>query len=407
MKDTILFQIALGLTHPWVVESVSLDTAEKQLNIQLNFHRGSKFTCPECGAEGQKVHNTIEKTWRHLNFFQYETYLTARVPRVTCNSCGIHVVNVPWARQGSGFTLLFEAFVMHLAPLMPVKAMSRELKEHDTRLWRVIKHYTEQALEELDLSEVRRVGFDETSSKRGHDYVSVFVDLDSSKVIFATEGKDSSTVSRFKGFLEAHGGSAENIEHMCCDMSPAFIKGVREYFPETKLTFDKFHIVKVINDALDQVRREERKDNPELSRTRYIWLKNPENLTVKQRKSLEALKISRSNLKTVRAWHIKLNFQDIFNRFRPAEEGESLLKKWYFWATHSRLTPMKEAAYTIKRHWDGVVQWFRSHINNGILEGTNSLIQAAKARARGYRTKKNLIAMIYLIAGKLHFNLPM
>ena len=407
MKDTILFQIALGLTHPWVVESVSLDTAEKQLNIQLNFHRGSKFTCPECGAEGQKVHDTIEKTWRHLNFFQYETYLTARVPRVTCNSCGIHVVNVPWARQGSGFTLLFEAFVMHLAPLMPVKAMSRELKEHDTRLWRVIKHYTEQALEELDLSEVRRVGFDETSSKRGHDYVSVFVDLDSSKVIFATEGKDSSTVSRFKGFLEAHGGSAENIEHMCCDMSPAFIKGVREYFPETKLTFDKFHIVKVINDALDQVRREERKDNPELSRTRYIWLKNPENLTVKQRKSLEALKISRSNLKTVRAWHIKLNFQDIFNRFRPAEEGGSLLKKWYFWATHSRLTPMKEAAYTIKRHWDGVVQWFRSHINNGILEGTNSLIQAAKARARGYRTKKNLIAMIYLIAGKLHFNLPM
>lgn len=155
MKDTILFQIALGLTHPWVVESVSLDTAEKQLNIQLNFHRGSKFTCPECGAEGQKVHDTIEKTWRHLNFFQYETYLTARVPRVTCNSCGIHVVNVPWARQGSGFTLLFEAFVMHLAPLMPVKAMSRELKEHDTRLWRVIKHYTEQALEELDLSEVR------------------------------------------------------------------------------------------------------------------------------------------------------------------------------------------------------------------------------------------------------------
>ena len=186
---------------------------------------------------------------------------------------------------------------------------------------------------------------------------------------------------------------------MCCDMSLAFIKGVREYFPETKLTFDKFHIVKVIKDALAQVRCEERKNDPELSQTRYIWLKNPENLTIKQRERLKELKISRSNLKTVRAWHIKLNFQDIFNRFRPAEEGESLLKKWYFWATHSRLTPMKEAACTIKRHWDGVVQLFRSHINNGILEGTNSLIQAAKARVRGYRTKKNLIAMIYLIAG--------
>ena len=153
---------------------------------------------------------------------------------------------------------------------------------HDTRLWRVIRRYTEQALEQRDLSRVRNVGFDETSSKRGHDYVSVFVDLDTSKVIFATEGKDSSTLGQFKAFLEEHGGRGENIERMCCDMSPAFIKGVREHFPGAKLTFDKFHVMKAVNDAVDSVRREERKEeDPSLAHTRYLWLKNPQTLTEK------------------------------------------------------------------------------------------------------------------------------
>ena len=125
---------------------------------------------------------------------------------------------------------------------MPIKTLARELNMHDTRLWRVVRHYTEQALERRELSRARNVGFDETSSKRGHDYVSVFVDLDTSKVIFATEGKDSSTLGRFKTFLEEHGGHGENIERMCCDMSPAFTKGAREHFPGAKLTFDKFHV---------------------------------------------------------------------------------------------------------------------------------------------------------------------
>ena len=166
----------------------------KRLDIHLDFQKGSKFTCPECGAEGQKVHDTAAKTWRHLNFFQYEAYLTARVPRVHCDSCGVHLVPVPWAREGSRFTLLFEALVLSLAPAMPIKTLAKKLNMHDTRLWHVIRHYTEQALKRRDLSEVRNVGFDETASKRGHDYVSVFVDLEPSKVIFATEGKDSSTL---------------------------------------------------------------------------------------------------------------------------------------------------------------------------------------------------------------------
>jgi transposase len=147
-----------------------------------------------------------------------------------------------------------------------------------------------------------------------------------------------------------------------------------------------------------------KKERPELARSRYIWLKNPENLKQSQANTLEELTVKKLNLKTSRAYHIRLNFQELFSQ--PPQTAEAFLKKWYFWATHSRLEPMKEAAYTIKRHWDGVLQWCKSNINNGILEGINSLIQAAKAKARGYRTTKNLIAMIYLIGGKLKFGLP-
>ena len=202
----------------------------------------------------------------------------------------------------------------------------------------------------------------------------------------------------------AHKGDPKQILEFCSDMSPSFIKGVTDYFPEAHLTFDKFHIMKIINEAVDEVRRQEQKERPELAKTRYIWLKNKDNLTSLQIKTLEKLQVKKLNLKTSRAYHIRLNFQDFFQQ--PVEMAESFLNKWYFWATHSRLEPIKKAAYTIKRHWDGVLRWFHSKISNGMLEDFNSLVQSAKARARGYRSNRNLIAMIYLIGGKRSFRLP-
>ena len=404
MRDTDLFQLALGLRPPWQVVSCEFDLGKKRLDIEIDFPSGSVFSCPGCGREGCKAYDTERRTWRHLNFFQYEAYLTARVPRVKCGGCGIKTIEVPWSRPGSGFTLLFEALVMMLAKAMPVKSIADLLKEHDTRIWRVLSHHVDESRKEADFSTVTAVGVDETSSKRGHNYVSLFVDLETPRVLFATEGKDASTVERFKGDFERHQGDPSHIREICCDMSPAFIKGVEEQLPEAHLTFDKFHVLKVINEAVDKVRRQEQQDRPELKRTRYLWLKNPANLKKKQAEALESLQVKKLNLKTLRAYHIRMNFQEFWNQ--PLSTAEPFLKKWYFWATHSRLEPIKEAAYTIKRHWNGILRWFTSKINNGILEGINSLIQAAKAKARGYRTVKNLITMIYIIGGKLEFRLP-
>ena len=404
MRDIDLFQLALSLTPPWQVVSSDFDPTHKRLEIHIDFSRGSVFNCPECGKKDCKGYDTVDKKWRHMNFFEHEAYLSARVPRVKCPKCGVKLVNVPWARENSGFTLLFEALIMSLVKQMPVKAAAALVGEQDTRLWRVLDHYVYCARDELDLSEVRRIGIDETSSKRGHNYISVFVDLDQTRVIYATEGKGSEAIDDFVEDFKCHNGNPDAIQEVCCDMSPAFIKGVEDSLPNARLTFDKFHVMKIISDAVDEVRRQEQVHRPDLKKTRFIWLKNPENLKENQVKKLETLDVKRLNLKTARAYHIRLTFQEFWKQ--SPEDAESFLNKWYFWATHSKLEPIIKAARTVKRHWNGILRWFKSKINNGILEGLNSLIQSAKSRARGYRTVRNMVSIVYLLGGKLKLGLP-
>lgn len=403
MEPERLFSLALGIAPPWYVKAAQFSAERGQLDLYLDFQRGAQFTCPSCGAEGAKAYDTTEDTWRHLNFFQYATYLHARVPRVQCpRGCGVRLIEVPWARPDSGFSQLFEAYLMVLLREMPVATVAGLVGEHDTRLWRVLHHYVGQARDQEDFSGVRKVGVDETSSRRGHRYITVFADLDRAKVIFATEGKDAQVVVAFKEDLQSHNGQPEQVQEVCCDMSPAFIAGFEQAFPDAQLTFDKFHVTKILSDAVDQVRREEQRHRPELNRTRYLWLKNPDKLKQPQQTALENL--TRMNLKTARAYQLRLTFQEFWSL--PQDQAEVFLRKWFFWATHSRLEPMRKAAWTIKRHWQGILRWFTSQVNNGILEAINGLIQAAKARARGYRSNRNLIAVTYLIAGKLRLDLP-
>jgi len=398
VNENELFQAALGLLPPWLVSRCTFSESAERLDIHLNFPRGAVFPCPVCGV-GCKAYDTDELTWRHLNFFQHQAFLHARTPRVQCSRCGVHRVAVPWARPDSGFTLLFEALVMMLAKSTPVLAVARLVNEHDTLVWRIVTHYVDAARAQADHATVTQVGVDETSSRRGQNYVSLFVDLEQRKVLFATPGKDASTVAAFAEDLKAHGGDPNAVTEVSADMSQAFANGITANLPNAQITFDKFHVVSLVNNAVEKVRRLERKDHPELIGSRYVWLKNPENLTPSQWEKFDALDIANSHLTTARAYQIRLVFQDLFNQ--PPEKAESFLAKWYFWATHSRIPAIIDVAKTIRSHQDGILRWFTSHINNGILEGINSLVQAAKAKARGYRSDRNLATIIYLIAGKL------
>jgi transposase len=398
-----LFSKALKLESPWEITKIEFTEAEGKIKVYIDFPRGSVFQCPKCKKEA-KAYDTTEKQWRHLNFFQYACYLIVRVPRTDCKEDGKLQIEVPWARDTGDFTFLFESFAMTLCREMPVNKVSQIIKVDDNKLWRMMTHYTEAARQLADYSGVSKIGIDETSKKRGHDYVSLFVDLEGKRTIFVAEGKGSETIGEFRKDLIGHGGKAENIMDASIDMSPAFIKGVEENFPQAEITFDKFHIMKIINKAVDDVRKAEVGAQEILRGQKYLFLKNRERLTKAQEDVLREIEsMPRLNLKTMRAYHIRENFQGIY-REKTREGFQVALRKWYFWATHSRIEAIKEAAKTIKRHWKGVLRWYDSKVSNGILEGLNSLVQAAKAKARGYRTFKNLKTIIYMLTGKLDYS---
>lgn len=345
-----------------------------------------------------------DRAWRHLDFFQHKTFLHARFPGVDCPACGVKTVEPPWARLGTGFTLLFEALVLTLVQEMPVGAIARLVGEHDTRLWRVLQYYVEQARQREDMSNVRGLGVDETSSKRGNQYISLFADLDRAKVLFVTEGRDSGTVTAFREDFEKHHGQPENIETVCLDVSPAYQAGLFKEFRDARMVFDRFHVTKIVNHALDQIRRAEVKENEILKRTRYCWLKTPQNLTCRQRDRLDVLK--QMNLATAQAYQMKLNLQELWT-FPDRNTAAEFLERWYSWVIESKIGyAMKRAAKTIKEQAQGILNYFDDRVTNGLMEGINSLVQAAKSRARGYRNVRYLMTIIYLIAGKLDFSLP-
>jgi transposase len=399
MRDLDLFQRALGLDEPWQVVGVEFDAAQRRLDLRVDFPKGSRFACAECGREGCPVKDTEEKTWRHLDFFEHHAYLTARVPRVVCEEHGARQVTLPWARERSGFTLLFEALVMALVKEMPVAPVAALIGEHDTRVWRIVHHYVDEAVEAQDLCGMERAGIDDTSFRRGQDYVTVFADLDERRAVYVTQGRDQRTVKQFKGFLESHGGAAENVTEVCQDMSEAYLAGVLKHLHAAEITFDRYHVRQKLSEALDQVRRAEATQHKGLLKnTRYLWLKRPANLTAKQHDWLDEL--LQQPLDIVRAYEHALRFDTFYELDDPAQ-AEEYLRRWIAEAKRTELEPLVKFAVMLEEYWLGVTRWHHSRVSNGLLEGLNSLIQAAKRRARGYRSIRNYTTMIYLVAGKL------
>ena len=394
-----IFSLALGVEKPWFIDNIEFSSEHKRLDIWLNFERGSRFdlegvACP--------VYDTVEKTWRHLNFFQHECYLHARVPRVT-NSDGRTIMVMPdWSGKLAGFTLLFEALLLQLCHHMPVNQVAKMTGVSDFKIWRMLDLYVSSARFDEDFSDVSAVGMDETSVAKGHQYISLFVDMKQRKTIYITEGKGSKTVEEFAEFLTAHNATPKQIKDVSCDMSPAFIKGVKERLPNAMITFDKFHILKIINEAVDAVRREEAKTNPLLKNTRYIFLKNHDNLTNWQRQKKEELQVSELNILSMEAMRMRETFQQIYASVTTKEFVKNLCE-WIRWIRKSSLEPMKKLAKTICKHFKGIVNWKKSQLNNGILEGLNSIIQAAKRKARGYKAK-HFATIAYLLTAKLNLN---
>jgi transposase len=405
MNSEQLFALALGLQSPWYIKEIDLQQSEGmvgELHIYLDFERGALFQIE--GQEPCKAYDSTDRTWQHLNFFQHKCFLHARAPRVKTNSGKVRTVPVPWARPGSGFTLLFEAYAMLLIECeMPVSKAGQTMDVYPNRIWNVFNHWIKKAHSKDSVDDITQIGFDETSTKKGHNYVTVAVDLDQRRVVFATPGKDSSTIASTANYLSSKGVELKDIKQVCIDMSPAFISGIMDSFPEASITFDKFHVFQVVNKAMDELRKAEAKHTADLKKSKFIFLKNTANLTTIQNIQREQLMDLYPRLGE--GYRLKTMFKEYWEMEEPEQAG-AFLAYWCDLASESKIQPFMEAAKTIKAHWSGIINYLKSRLNNGILEGINSKIQLAKKRARGYRNIENFINMIYYICGHLHYDSP-
>lgn len=410
-----LFTTALGLQPPWHVAKVELDTAKRRIDFEVE-HTGKRAACPDCGAEHQLIHDRVRRSWRHLDFFQFEAWLHADVPRIQCGSCGKTTqMTVPWAREGSGFTLLFEALGLSLCRELPVSQAANHLRVASKRLWRRIRHYVQAARTKDDMSDVRHVGVDETSVKRGHEYITVVHDLQAKRLLFACPGRDHETLEHFADDLRAHRGDPERVEHACIDMSAAYAKGIARSLPNAQISYDRFHVVALANAAMDEVRRDEMRNSPEAIRQtlgtagkhtlrQLLWgmRKNPVQWSQAQSEAMHWLQ--RSNLKSARAWRLKQALRLVY-REALASNCEDIalaaLTKWMGWAKRSRLEPFKRLASTLKAHLGGVVRGMLDGRSNAYVEAMNGLLQQTKRAARGFRNIENFISIAYLRMSKL------
>jgi transposase len=396
-----IFSIALGLQAPWYIKEIIFNKDTLQLDIYLQFKKGTKFLA-EDGQE-YTAHDTVERKWQHLNFFQHKCYLHAKVPKIKQSDGKTQTQAVPWARKGSGFTLMFEAFSMLLIENeMPVNKVAKVLQVYPNRLWTIFNYWISIAHKEDTIGDIEEIGFDETSVKKGHNYVTTMVNLKERRVLFATQGKGASCIEESVNYLKDKGVEIADIKQVCIDMSPAFISGCITHLPNTAITFDKFHVVKEVNKAMNELRKLERRGNDALKKHKYTFLKNKLIPKIQEERDL----LLEMYPKLGEGYRLKQLFKDFWD-LKDKEEAESYLAFWCDIAQESGIFPFQRVVNTIKAHWKGIVNYIESRINNGILEGLNSKIQLAKKRARGYRNTTNFINMIYFICGKLNFNYPL
>ena len=399
--QNLLFESALGITKPWYVRGVDFDAAKKVLTITVDFVAGTRFAV--AGVVGvHPVHDTQIKRLRHLNFFQHECFLEVRTPRVKLPEGKVVLAEPAWFGKLAGFTLLFEALVLAMAQQMTFSAVAKLVDESWHRIHAICSRYVNLALAEADLSAVTAVAIDETSCRRGHNYLTIAADTDERKVVFVTEGKDTKTVADFAADLAAHKGAAEQVRLVSIDMSPAFIKGVADHLPNARITFDKFHVVAHASTAVDKMRRLEQRTDPSLKGLRWTLLKDRSRLSDESRADLDTLIAQAATKRTARARLYREHLRDILDR-KQINVVSAMLKQWCTNVLRSRVEPMKEVARMIRKHFDGIVAWTQTRQTNGYIEALNGLFQAAKRKARGYTRFTTMRTVLFLIAGKLDF----
>lgn len=407
MSPEKLFADLLGLGLKWrVAECVFLkDTSRVELHLEHTDEVWKLERCPKCGGLPQGYDRTEPLRWRHLSVMQHRCEIVCRLPRGRCKGCAhIWRVRPPWEGKAGGFSKEFEAFALLLMREMPMAKAAAALGETDTRLWRLLHMHVDAAYAEADFSRVCCVGVDEMAVRKGHHYIGVFADLLQKRVLFAAEGRDSGVWPQFLEALEAHNGHRHALTQVSQDMSPAYLKGVREYCRNAEVVHDKYHVIANLLHTTEQVRRREQKQRPELRESRWLLRKNPENLSEEQQGELAVL--TQTNLASVKEYQMRLALQDAY-RLESVGEARRRLQAWCRWVRVGQrkfgavFGAMGKFAESVEQHLAGILAHWKDRITNAFLEGLNSVFSAVKRRSRGFRSFVYLRTMLYFVAGKL------
>lgn len=403
MRDRDLYSRILGLDDPWRVTEVDLHDADELVEVHVEYARSKAAACPECGKNCPR-HDHRTRRWRHLDTCQFRTILVAEVPRTNCPEHGVRQVRVPWGEAGSRFTALFEAIAIDWLHEANISAVARRLKLTWDEVAGIQERAVKRGLARRPVLKLTRIGLDETSFQKRHEYVTVVTDSTSGDVVHVADGRKKESVAEFFEGLTPEELAA--LEVITMDMALPYIWATRDHVPnaDEKIAFDRFHVAKLLGDAVDKVRRAEHRElkakgDLTLTGTKFIWLKNPEDLdpTI-GRPTFDMLKAM--SLKTGRAWAMKESARHLWN-YVSAAWATKAWKRWIGWASRSRLEPMKQAARTIKKNLQGIINAVVLGATNAKAESINAKIQRVKRMACGFRSRERFRNAIYFHLGGL------
>ena len=403
MQDRDLYARILGILDPWHVVDVQLDAAAEEVRVKVEAKPSRSLTCPTCGKVCGR-YDARERRWRHLDTCQFKTILLADVPRVQCSEHGVLQIQVPWAEPGSGFTALFEAVVIDwLRSLATIKAVAEQLRLSWDEVDGIMARAVRRGLERRKDEPVRHLGIDETSFQRRHEYVTLVVNTEKTRVLHVGDGRGRDVVDAF--FASRSKRHLEKIESVAMDMWKPYIASAREHVPdaERKIAFDKFHVAQHLGEAVDHVRRQEHRDlsalgDETLKGSRYVWLTNPDHLPAAGANALDVLR--RMQLKTARAWSLKETAMSLW-RYVRRSYADGAWRSWIAWAMRSRLEPVKRVAKMIRQHLWGIVNAMALQVTNAASESVNAKVQKIKRAACGFRNRDRFRNAILFHLGDL------
>ena len=405
MRDIELYQILLGLTPPWKVTAVDVhpDPKLREITVRVEYPKGELLQCPDC-EQVCPGYDHKTRRWRHLNTMQFKTLIESEVPRVECPDHGVKSIGVPWAEDKSRYTALFEAYTIAVLLAVRSKVQAEGLTELSwDQVDLIMDRAVARGMDRRQIERLRHCGIDEKSFGKGHSYASILHDLDGRRVLDVVQGRTKEAANSLWERIPEE--QRKQVIAVAMDMWQPYMDSAAAFAPQAAIVHDKFHCVKELKKAVDGVRKKEHKNlkaendgESVLNKTKYLWLRNPKNWSDAQREQFATMKID--VLQVGRAWSIAQAFED-FWAYRYAGSARKFFDRWHFWATHSRLKPVIEAARTLKRHLPGLLAYCKHRITNAVAEGMNSKIQLIKANARGFRNFEKYRVAILFYCGRL------